>query len=154
MSKDEGKISSIEMLQELIKSGMLSKKEKARLKKELEMEEEGGQGTIWLDSWDDYEKVAEKLEGDLLSPGGASARVGISRARVHQLENEGKIRVYRIKSDEAKFSEDEIKDFYEMVPFWARPFVNIKQPKFDSFVFVDMPSLESYMKTQGRKEKK
>src|SRR3990172_5383305 len=88
---NDGKIGSAESIMELIRNTSLSKKEKARLKKELEQEGEGGKGTIWLESWKDYEKVATKLKGDLLSPGGASAEVGISRARVHQLEAEGRI---------------------------------------------------------------
>lgn len=150
---NENKITSFEVLSEMIKNATLSKKERERLKRELELAATGGQGTIWLKSWDDYEKIAIKLNGDLLSPGGASARVGISRARVHQLENEGKIRVYRIKTDKFDFTEEEIREVYKMVPFWARPFLNFKQPKVDSCVFVDMPSLENYMKSQGRKEK-
>ena len=153
-ARNESKFSSIEIVRELIRNGTLPKKEKERLKKELEMEEEGGLGTKPLKSWDDYEKVAKELKGDLLSPGAAAVRVGITRARVHQLETEGKIRVYRMKSDKASFTEDMIKETYKTIPFWARPFVNLKQPKAEIFVFVDMPSLENYMKAQGKKDRR
>lgn len=107
---NDGKIGSAEAIMELIRNATLSKKEKARLKRELEQEGEGGKGTIWLESWKDYEKVVEKCKGDLLSPGGASSRVGISRARVHQLETEGKITVYRIRTEQLDITEEDIRE--------------------------------------------
>jgi hypothetical protein len=152
-NKDKTKITTAEMIGELIRNTTLSKKEKERLKKELELEEKGGLGTVWLKSWDDFKNIAEEVEGDLLSPGNASQAVGITRARVHQLEAEAKIRVFRIKNDKPFFEEDEIKAVRELVPFWARPFINLKTKGID-YVFVDMNSLYTYMKTFSRKEQR
>jgi len=150
--KTKNKITSFDMISELIKYGSLSKEEKARLKKELELEQTGGRGTIWLKSWDEFNKIAKELDGDLLSPGGAASAVGISRARVHQLEAENKIRVYRIKDDKPAFEEDEIAAVRKMLPFWIRPFLNLKEAKDGDYVFIDMQSLYTYMKNHSRKE--
>lgn len=152
-NKGKTKITTAEMIGELIRNTTLSKKEKERLKKELALEENGGLGTVWLSSWDDFKKVAEELDGDLLSPGNASQAVGVTRARVHQLEAEAKIRVFRIKNDKPFFEEDEIKAVRKLVPFWARPFINLKTKGVD-YVFVDMNSLYTYIKYHGRKERK
>ncbi|MBI2470195.1 MAG: hypothetical protein HYV59_03005 [Planctomycetes bacterium] len=144
------KISSFEVIKDLIKSATLSKKEKKRLKKELEQEEEGGNGTIWLKSREEYDEIIEKCEGDLLSPGGAADRVGITRARVHQLESEGKIRVYRMKADEPFYSEEDFKEELKELPFWIRPFIKFQPPKAGCYVFVDMKTLEEYMKNREK----
>src|SRR3989304_6590014 len=106
---NDGKIGTAEAIMELIRNATLSKNEKARLKRELELEGEGGKGTIWLESWKDYEKVATKLKGNLLSPGGASAEVGITMALVHKLEAEGRITVYRIRAEDLDITEEDIK---------------------------------------------
>ena len=152
---NDGKIGSAESIMELIRNTSLSKKEKARLKKELEQEGEGGKGTIWLESWKDYEKVATKLKGNLLSPGGASAEVGITRARVHQLEAEGRITVYRIRAEDLDITEEDIKEDLKLLPVWLRPLVAFKKPKPTQgyVVLVDMDSLERYMKSQGKEKK-
>jgi len=144
------KIGSFEVIKNLIQSATLSKKEKKRLKKELEQEEGGGKGTIWLKSQDEYDEIAEKCKGDLMSPGGASARVGISRARVHQLEAEGKIRVYRMKAEEVPYTEEDYKEELEKLPCWIRPFMKFQPPKAGCYVFVDMNDLVEYMKNREK----
>lgn len=146
------KIGSFEVIKDLIHSASLSKKERKRLKEELEQEEGGGKGTIWLKSWDEYDEIVEKCKGDLLSPGGASAKVGISRARVHQLEAEGKIRVYRIKAREIPYTEEDFKEELKDIPFWIRPFIKFHAPKAGCYVFVDMNDLEEYMKTREKEQ--
>lgn len=151
--EDDTKISSIEVISDLIKNAKLSKKEKERLKREIGQEEEGGKGTIWLKSNDEFNKVAEKCKGDLLSPGGASGRCKISRARIHQLEAEGKITVYRIKAKEIPFSDEDFKEEVKDLPFWIRPFIYFKKPRAGCYVFVDMDSLYRYMKKQNKEKK-
>jgi hypothetical protein len=66
---------------------------------EQRIKKEGGKGTIWI-SYDEFGKVAEYFEGGLVSPGGAADMLGVSRAMIHQLERDGKIRAYRIIVDE------------------------------------------------------
>ncbi len=146
------KTGSFEVIKNLIQSASLSKKERKRLKKELEQEECGGKGTIWLKSEEEYDEIVEKCKGDLMSPGGASARVGISRARVHQLESEGKIRVYRIKAKEIPYTDEDFKEELKDLPFWIRPFIKFHPPKAGCYVFVDMNDLEEYMKTREKEQ--
>jgi len=153
MKKKNG-VSSFEIISNLIKQGTLSKKEKEQLKREIELEDKGGGGTKELKSWDDFKKIAEELEGDLLSPGNASQAVGITRARIHQLEAEAKIRVFRIKNDKPYWEDDEIDAVRKLLPFWIRPFVNFREVKDKDYVFVDMNSLYTYMKNHSRKERK
>ena len=59
-------------------------------------QKKGGTGTIWLKSLEEYKKVTEYFNGNMTSPGTAAARLGVSRAMIHQLEKEGTIRAYRI----------------------------------------------------------
>ncbi len=142
------KIGSFEVIKEMIKSTALSKKERERLKRELEQEADGGKGTIWLKSWDEYDKVVEKCKGDLVSPGSAASKVGITRARVHQLEAEGKIRVYRIKAEDQPYTEEDFKEEVNRLPFWVRPFIKFQTPKAGCYVFVDLNDLKEYMKKE------
>lgn len=148
--EDDTKISSIELISDLIKNATLSKKEKERLKREIELQEEGGKGTIWLKSDEEYEKVAEKCKGNFMSPGGASARHKISRARVHQLEAEGKITAYRMKAKESLYTEEDFKEELKDLPFWIRPFLSFKKPTAGCYIFVDMDSLDKYMERQKK----
>ena len=71
----------------------IDKLEERRIKKE------GGKGTIWI-SLEEFEKVADYFEAQLVSPGGAAGMLGVSRAMIHQLEKDGKIRAYRIIVDQ------------------------------------------------------
>lgn len=144
------KTSSFEVIKTLLKSASLSKKEKERLKRELEQEKEGGKGTIWLNSEKEYYEIIEKCKGNLMSPGGAASSVGISRARVHQLEVEGKIRVYRMKAKELSYTEKDFREEVKTLPFWIRPFIKFQPPKAGCYVWVDMSDLEEYMKNKEK----
>lgn len=153
MDEDDIKqVGSIELISSLIKDATLSKEERERLKKELEQEETGGKGTIWLETTEEYEKIVDECKGNLLSPGGAAAKYGISRARVHQLEAEGKIRVYRMKAKEEPYTEDDFKEELKTLPFWIRPFISFKKPKAGCYAFVDMDDLEKYIAQHSKKK--
>ena len=143
------KISSFELIKDLIQDAALSPSERKRLEEELKLEEEGGSGTIWLNSWEEFQKVSEKFKGRLLSPGGAASLAGISRARIHQLEKEGKIRAYRLKDKE--ITDKEFERDLDCVPFWYRPL--IKKPKPGSFVYIPIVDLEEYKKHMRNKNK-
>jgi hypothetical protein len=45
-------------------------------------------------------KLFEEFDGQLVSPGGAAALLGLSRKTVHTLGNRGTIRIYRSEDDE------------------------------------------------------
>jgi hypothetical protein len=44
-------------------------------------------------------EIFEKFHGQLVSPGGAAALLGLSRKTIHTLGEQGKIRVYRSAAD-------------------------------------------------------
>lgn len=52
-------------------------------------------GTIRLKSLDEFNQVCEEFEGKVISPGGAADMLHVSRAYIHQLEKEKRIRAYR-----------------------------------------------------------
>lgn len=149
------KVSSVEVISSMIQQATLSKKEKERIKRELDQQVEGGMGTVRLKSGDELDKYIKECDGNLVSPGGAASSVGVSRARIHQLEAEGKIRVFRYDAKEPPITEEDIKDILKSLPFWVRPFVSYKPPKKSKeYIFVDMGSLEKYMKSIGKEEEK
>lgn len=45
-------------------------------------------------------RLFEEFDGQLVSPGGAAALLGLSRKTIHTLGKQGKLRVYRSASDE------------------------------------------------------
>ena len=102
--------------------------------------DDGGKGTIWLNSLIEFEEVMKEFEGELLSPSAAAAEIGISRARIHQMEMEGKIRAYRFKSE--FFESDQFSTELRKAPFWLVAMFNgslksrsIYIPKIDLLVF-------------------
>jgi hypothetical protein len=58
-------------------------------------------GTIVLKTFDDFNKVCEEFEGQVISPGGAADMLHVSRAYIHQLEKEKRIRAYRFSYDDS-----------------------------------------------------
>jgi hypothetical protein len=72
---------------------------------EKEEKKEWGKGTIVLNSMEEFDKIFDKFRGQMISPGGAADMLGVSRAYIHQLEREGKIRAYRIWHDTVDWDE-------------------------------------------------
>jgi len=66
----------------------------------------------------------------MISPGGAAGKLGVSRAYIHQLEREGKIRVYRIWDEDIDWDQlplkwrlfTRVKDviFIYLLKIWTR----------------------------------
>jgi len=77
----------------------------------------GGKGTIYLKNLEEFEKVSEYFKAELVSPGGAAAHLGVSRAMIHQLERDGRIRAYRFIV--------EVED-WEKYPFYLKLLLNRK----------------------------
>ena len=102
--------------------------------------EDGGKGTIWLNSLTEFEEVMKEFEGELLSPSAAATEIGISRARIHQMQMEGKLRAYRFKPE--FFESDQFSTELRKAPFWLVAMFNgslksrsIYIPKIDLLVF-------------------
>lgn len=106
----------------------------------IDKEYQGGKGTIYLKNLEEFEKVSAYLEGQLLSPGGAAARLGVSRAMIHQLERDGKIRAYRfIVTDED----------WETYPFHLKLLLNRKAMT----IWIPIEDIDKYAANVSRKKK-
>jgi hypothetical protein len=57
-------------------------------------------GTIQLKSFEEFNQVCEEFKGQVVSPGGAADTLHVSRAYIHQLEKEKRIRAYRFSYDD------------------------------------------------------
>jgi predicted HTH domain antitoxin len=94
-------------------------------------EYQGGKGTIWLKNFEELQKVADWYEGGMLSPGGAAGYLGVSRAMIHQLERDGKIRAYRYIAED--------KDWNKL-PFYLRLLVDRKS----QVIYIPVADLDKY----------
>jgi hypothetical protein len=102
--------------------------------------EEGGNGTVWLSSLLEFEEVVKEFEGKLVSPSAAAKNLGVSRARIHQMEMEGKIRVYRVKAD--FFEGDEFWKDFNKASFWVRAMIKEFSPR--RFIYIPSLDLDLY----------
>ena len=105
---------------------------KKRLADKLHEKEEKknwGKGTTVLNSWKEFEKIEDQFDGKLISPGGAAGRLSVSRAYIHQLEKDGKLRVYRILANDIVWKD---------IPFWVRWMV----PQKEVYIFIPNEDIE------------
>ena len=106
---------------------------------EQRIKKEGGNGTIWI-RYDEFEKVADYYEGALVSPGGAADMLGVSRAMVHQLEKDGRIRAYRIIVDEKG---------WEYEPWHVRLLMSKK----GQYIWIPIADLIKYAEETGKDDR-
>jgi hypothetical protein len=111
----------------------VDKLEERRIKKE------GGKGTIWLKDLEEWHKVADYYEGQVLSPGGAAGMLRVSRAMIHQLEKDGKIRAYRVIITEEDWGE---------IPLYLRLLSSRK----GQYIWIPIDDLVKYAQEVGRED--
>ena len=99
---------------------------------------EYGIGTVVCQSWEEFEKFEKDIEGGFLSPGGAAGRLGVSRAYIHLLEKEGKLRAFRI------WNNDKI---WEHLPIYMKIIV----PKREVFIFIPTEDVKKIRQNMLRK---
>lgn len=92
-----------------------------------------GKGTIVLTSMEEFDKIFDSFEGQMVSPGGAAARLGVTRSFIHHLEKEGIIRAYRILHD--------VIDWDEM-PLWGKMLVFPR----DVYIYIPNEDIERVKK--------
>lgn len=97
-----------------------------------------GKGTIVVESMAKFDKIFDQFKGKMISPGGAADRLGTSRAYVHQLEKEGKIRAYRIRHDDIEWND---------LPLWAKVMVAKK----DVYIYIPDEDIEKIKKEMIKK---
>ncbi len=92
-------------------------------------------GTIRIRSYEELDSVAETFgEKGLISPGGAAGMLGVSRAYIHQLEKNKRIRAYRIKPE--KISKKGLPLWMKLVLIGAR----------EELIYIPVVDLEEYQK--------
>ena len=106
----------------------------------IDKEFKGGKGTIYLKSALEFGKVAEFFRGNLVSPGGAAAHLGVSRAMIHQLEKEGKVRAYRFV--------DTFED-WNRLPFYLKVLLNRK----NLTIWIPVEDLDKYAQEVRKKRR-
>ena len=100
------------------------------------LKKEGGKGTIWI-SMEEFEKVAEYFKGQLVSPGGAANMLHVSRAMIHQLERDGKVRAYRVVVAD---------EFWDRLDFYLRLMVKRKS----AYIYIPVEDIRKYGESVGR----
>lgn len=115
---------------------MLKKKLQAFIAKldEQKIKKEGG--TIHL-TFEEFDKVFDYFEGQMVSPGGASGMLRVSRAMIHQLEKDGRIRAYRISVNDKTL---------KYIPRYLRLFIQQK----DQYIWVPVDDLVKYAQEVGK----
>lgn len=97
-----------------------------------------GKGTIVLDSMEKFEEIFDKFKGQMVSPGGAAGALGVSRAYIHQLEKEGKIRAYRIWHEDIE---------WDSLPVWMKLMVAKK----DVYIYIPDEDIKRIKKEMIKK---
>jgi hypothetical protein len=88
-----------------------------------------GNGTIVVETMEAFNEILDKFNGQMVSPGGAAQILGVSRAYIHQLEKDKKIRVYRISDDKVN---------WDVLPVWAR----LLMPKRSDYIYIPCEDIE------------
>jgi hypothetical protein len=107
---------------------------------ESEEKKQWGMGTIVLKSMEDFDKIFDEFKEGMVSPGGAAGMLGVSRAYIHQLEKEGKIRAYRIWNEDVD---------WDKLPLKWRLFVKVK----DVYIYIPVEDLQKVKKEMIKKAK-
>lgn len=100
---------------------------------EKQEKKQRGKGTIVLNSMAEFDKIFDEFKAQMVSPGGAAGKLGVSRAYIHQLEREGKIRAYRIWHDDIQ---------WDSMPLWMKMIVTPK----DVYIFIPIEDIEKVRK--------
>ena len=85
-------------------------------------------------------KVLEEFNYKMVSPGGAAGKLHVSRSYVHQLEREGKIRVYRVWDEDLDWDD---------LPLW----VKIITPRKGMYIMIPEEDIEKIKKERIEKAK-
>ena len=105
---------------------------------ETQEKKQWGKGTIVLNSMEEFDEIFDKFKGQMISPGGAAGKLGVSRAYIHQLEREGKIRVYRIWDEDID---------WDQLPLKWRLFTRVK----DVYIYIPIEDLDKVKKEMIKK---
>jgi hypothetical protein len=97
-----------------------------------------GPRTVVCRSQEEFEKVLEEFNYDMISPGGAADKLHVSRSYIHQLEREGKIRVYRVWDEDLGWDD---------LPLW----VKVITPRKGMYIMIPTEDVERLKKERIKK---
>lgn len=99
-----------------------------------------GENTIFCKNMDHFKKIINEFNGQMVSPGGAAGMLHVSRAYIHQIEKEGRIRVYRVWDEDLEWKE---------LPLWVR----VLTPKRSQYIMIPIEDIEKIKKERIEKAK-
>jgi hypothetical protein len=105
---------------------------------EKEQKRNFGPRTVICKNQEEFEKVFEEFNNGMISPGGAADKLHVSRSYIHQLEREGKIRVYRVWDEDLGWDD---------LPLW----VKIITPRKGMYIMIPTEDIERLKKDRIKK---
>lgn len=99
-------------------------------------------GTLRVKTMEELNEALKQLDWQVLSPGGAASMLGVSRAYIHQLEKNKRIRAYRLKTN---FDKKGLSNIIQLL---------ISSSKGADYIYIPIVDLEEYRKESKPKAKK
>jgi len=99
-------------------------------------------GTIRFDTYEEFDQACKDLDWQVVSPGGAANMLHVSRAYIHQLEKDKRIRALRVRYD--KISN---KNFSRTLRLLITP------PKYWDYIFIPVVDVEEIKEEMERRKK-
>jgi hypothetical protein len=97
-----------------------------------------GPRTVVCRNQEEFNKVLEEFNYKMVSPGGAADKLHVSRSYIHQLEREGKIRVFRVWDEDLDWDD---------LPLW----VKIITPRKGMYIMIPEEDVEKIKKGRIKK---
>ena len=97
-----------------------------------------GPRTVVCRNQEEFNKVLEEFNYQMVSPGGAADSLHVSRSYIHQLEREGKIRVFRVWDEDLDWDD---------LPLW----VKIITPRKGMYIMIPVEDIEKLKKERIQK---
>lgn len=94
-------------------------------------------GTIWLKSYQDFEKVSEFYDNKLVKPFHAAKMLGVTKTQILRLEREGRLKTFRM---------DFTDDVWKTVPISMKLLVT----RTDTYVWIPLQEIEAYAEKTGK----
>ena len=105
---------------------------------EKEQEANFGPRTVVCRNQEEFNKVLEEFNYKMVSPGRAADKLHVSRSYIHQLEKEGKIRVYRVWDEDLDWDD---------LPIWVR----VLTPRRGMYIMIPEEDIERIKKERIKK---
>ena len=95
------------------------------------------QGTIWLNSYQEFEKISKYFDNKLVKPFHAAKLLGVTRTQINRLEREGALRTFRMAFT---------KEVWKTVPVHLKLVIT----RSDTYIWIPFQDIEAYAGKTGR----